>query len=73
MTIAQLVDPIVAFLSGDCIGVISDPFNKYVEIDQVYRDKATLKFVMEQFTITKRFQYRTLSQIPSDNVIRTFS
>ncbi|KAH0684710.1 hypothetical protein KY290_021617 [Solanum tuberosum] len=43
-----------------CDGVISDPSNKFVEVDQVYKDKATLKSVMEKYAIAKRFQYRTV-------------
>ncbi|KAK4716115.1 hypothetical protein R3W88_014453 [Solanum pinnatisectum] len=39
LIITQLVDPIVAFVSGDCNGMISDPYNKHVEIDPVYRTK----------------------------------
>ncbi|KAH0644976.1 hypothetical protein KY284_032860 [Solanum tuberosum] len=52
--------PLCVLRSGSCDGVISDPCNKYVEVDQVYKDKATLKSVMEKYAIEKRFQYRTV-------------
>ncbi|KAH0650334.1 hypothetical protein KY284_030246 [Solanum tuberosum] len=32
-------------------GVISNPCNKYMEVAQVYKDKATLKSVMERYAI----------------------
>ncbi|KAH0643026.1 hypothetical protein KY289_034000 [Solanum tuberosum] len=60
MTIEELVEPIYALESGSCDGVISYPFNKFVEVEQVYKDKDTLKSVMEKYAIAKRFQYRTV-------------
>ncbi|KAH0688922.1 hypothetical protein KY289_016280 [Solanum tuberosum] len=52
--------PLCVLGSGSCDGVISDPCNKCVEIDQVYKNKATLKSVMENYAIENRFQYRTV-------------
>ncbi|KAG5629369.1 hypothetical protein H5410_001086 [Solanum commersonii] len=60
MSIGELVEPLCVLGSGSCDGVISDPCNKYVEIDQVYKNKATLKSVMQNYAIENRFQYRTL-------------
>ncbi|KAH0688761.1 hypothetical protein KY285_015910 [Solanum tuberosum] len=59
LSIGELVKPLCVLGLGSCDGVISDPCNKYVEIDQVYKNKATLKFVMENYAIENRFQYRT--------------
>ncbi|KAH0699697.1 hypothetical protein KY284_013912 [Solanum tuberosum] len=52
--------PLCVLGLGSCDEVISDPCNKYVEIDQVYKNKATLKSVMENYAIENRFQYRTV-------------
>ncbi|WMV45050.1 hypothetical protein MTR67_038435 [Solanum verrucosum] len=60
LSIGELVEPFCVLGSGSCDGVISDPCNKYVEIDQVYKNKATLKSVMENYAIENRFQYRTV-------------
>ncbi|KAG5584649.1 hypothetical protein H5410_045083 [Solanum commersonii] len=60
MTIGELVEPLCVLGSGSCDRVISDSCNKYVEVDQVYKVKATLKYVMERYAIEKRFQYRTM-------------
>ncbi|KAG5594225.1 hypothetical protein H5410_035457 [Solanum commersonii] len=60
MTIGELVESLCVLRLGSCDGVISDPCNKYVEVEQVYKDKATLKSVMEKFVIEKRFQCRTV-------------
>ncbi|KAH0728878.1 hypothetical protein KY289_000066 [Solanum tuberosum] len=60
LSIGELVEPLCVLGSGSCDGVISDSCNKYVEIDQVYKNKATLKSVMENYAIENRFQYRTL-------------
>jgi len=60
MTIGELVEPLYDLGSGSCDGVISDTCNKYVKVDQVYKDKATLKSVMKKYAIEKRFQYRTV-------------
>ncbi|KAG5598638.1 hypothetical protein H5410_030008 [Solanum commersonii] len=60
LSIGELVEPLCVLGSGSCDGVISDPCNKYVEIDQVYKNKATLKSVMENYAIENRFQYRTV-------------
>ncbi|KAH0638833.1 hypothetical protein KY285_035419 [Solanum tuberosum] len=60
MTIGELVEPLCVLGSGNCDRVISDPCNKYAEVDQVYKVKATLKYVMERYAIEKRFQYRTV-------------
>ncbi|KAH0726540.1 hypothetical protein KY284_002405 [Solanum tuberosum] len=60
MTIGELVEPLCVLGSGSCDRVISVPCNKYVEVDQVYKDKATLKSVMEKYAIEKRFQYWTV-------------
>ncbi|KAH0654992.1 hypothetical protein KY285_029874 [Solanum tuberosum] len=60
MAIGELVEPLCVLRSGSCDGVILDPCNKYVEVDQVYKDKATLKSVMEKYAIEKRFQYGTV-------------
>ncbi|KAH0649929.1 hypothetical protein KY284_029841 [Solanum tuberosum] len=60
MTIGELLEPLCVLRSGSYDGVISDPCNKYVEVDQVYKDKANLKSVMEKFAIQKRFQCRTV-------------
>ncbi|KAG5607342.1 hypothetical protein H5410_028834 [Solanum commersonii] len=60
LSIAESVEPLYVLGSESCDGVISDPCNKYVEIDQVYKNKATLKSVMENYAIENRFQYRTV-------------
>ncbi|WMV20620.1 hypothetical protein MTR67_014005 [Solanum verrucosum] len=60
LSIGELVEPFCVLGSGSRDGVISDPCNKYVEIDQVYKNKATLKFVMENYAIENIFQYRTV-------------
>ncbi|KAH0633676.1 hypothetical protein KY290_037112 [Solanum tuberosum] len=60
LSIGESVEPLCVLGLGSCDGVISDPCNKYVEIDQVYKNKATLKYVMENYAIENRFQYRTV-------------
>ncbi|KAH0743258.1 hypothetical protein KY290_031251 [Solanum tuberosum] len=60
MIIGELIESLCVLGSGSYDGVISDPCNKYMEADQVYKDKATLKSVMERYAIEKRFQYRTV-------------
>ncbi|KAH0738409.1 hypothetical protein KY290_037114 [Solanum tuberosum] len=60
LSISELVEPLCVLGLGSCDGVISDPCNKYVEIDQVYKNKATLKSVMQNYAIENRFQYRTV-------------
>ncbi|XP_069144368.1 uncharacterized protein [Solanum lycopersicum] len=60
LSIGELVDPLHILWSGSCDGVISDPCNKFVEVDQVYKTKDILKSVMEKYAIEKRFQYRTV-------------
>ncbi|KAG5598404.1 hypothetical protein H5410_029774 [Solanum commersonii] len=60
LSIGELLEPLCVLGSGSCDGVISDPCNKYVEIDHVYKNKATLKSVMENYAIKNKFQYRTV-------------
>ena len=60
LSIGELVEPLHILWSGSCDGVISDPCNKFVEVDQVYKTKDILKSVMEKYAIEKRFQYRTV-------------
>lgn len=40
------MEPLHAMGSEDWTGVIKDVSHKYVEVDQVYRDKATLEAIM---------------------------
>ncbi|KAH0655600.1 hypothetical protein KY285_030482 [Solanum tuberosum] len=60
MTIGELIESLCVLGSGSYDGVISDPCNKYMEVAQAYKDKATLKSVMERYAIEKRFHYRTV-------------
>lgn len=59
LSVEELVESTNDLCSGDWIGVISNPRNKYVEKDQVYRDKATLKAIMETYAISHRFQFKS--------------
>ncbi|XP_015064756.1 uncharacterized protein LOC107009975 [Solanum pennellii] len=54
MTVAELEETNVAFVSMDTTGVISDTSKKHVEVDQVYKDKSILKAVMRKYAIAKR-------------------
>lgn len=58
LIITKLVEPLGAFMTGCYDEVISDPCNKFVQINQVYKDKATLKSIMDQYAIGQRFQFR---------------
>lgn len=64
MVIDQLVQLLDAMASDEWMGVISS--HKFVEVDQVNRDKATLKVVMEHYAIANRFQIK----IQRSNAIR---
>ena len=57
LTIGELVEPLCILGSRSCDGVISDPCNKIVEVDQVYKTKATLKYLMKKYAIEKRYEY----------------
>ena len=60
LTIGELVEPLCVLESMSCDRVISYTCNKYVKIDKVYKNKVTLKFVMKNYAIKNRFQYRTV-------------
>lgn len=57
--IDKLVQPLHGVTFSEWIGVISDLVHKYVEVDQVYKDKAILKSFMEQYVIANRLQFKT--------------
>ncbi|KAH0646711.1 hypothetical protein KY284_034595 [Solanum tuberosum] len=59
LTVAEIVNPLDNFQMENCSVVIIDPSHKYVKVDQVYNNKATLKCVMEQYAIAERFQFKT--------------
>ena len=55
LTIGELVEPLCILGSGSCDGVILDPCNKFVEVDQLYNTKDILKSVMENMQLKKEF------------------
>ncbi|WMV25069.1 hypothetical protein MTR67_018454 [Solanum verrucosum] len=59
MTIEELVEPLDSFVSGEFNVVILDPSQKFVEEDQVYMDKDTLKAVLDDYAIVQQFQFNT--------------
>ncbi|KAK4726923.1 hypothetical protein R3W88_031840 [Solanum pinnatisectum] len=48
LRVAEIVNPFNTFQMENCSVVITYPSPKYLKIDQVYNNKATLKSVMEQ-------------------------
>ncbi|KAH0661269.1 hypothetical protein KY284_026200 [Solanum tuberosum] len=71
LSIGELVEPFCVLESGSCDG--ADPCNKYIEIDQVYKNKATLKSVMENYAIENIFQYRTVRSNTISYTLECFS
>ncbi|XP_049400032.1 uncharacterized protein LOC125864153 [Solanum stenotomum] len=69
LTVAEIVNPLDTFQMEKCSVVITDPSHKYVKVDQVYNNKATLKCVIEQYAIAERFQFKT----KRSNSIRVYS
>ena len=65
-SIGDFVDPVCVLGSVSCYGVILDPYDMQVDIDQVYKNKAILKSVIEKYAIEKRLQYK----IVRSNAIR---
>lgn len=66
LIIVEVIEPLNTFEAFWSNVVISNPYHKHVEVDQVYKDKTTLKVIMEQYTINHRFQFKT----KRSNVVR---
>ena len=69
LTVEEIVHPFGTFQMENCSMVITDPSYKYVKVDHVYNNKATLKCVMEQYALAVQSQFKTKNQIHSGNII----